>query len=252
MFTHYIGGAMKTKAYYSKIIGLFLTALICGSTLAAQVKQDPFESVNRKIYRFNKAIDAMYIKPISLTYSKVAPKPVKITVGNFINNMGDVPNTVNHFLQGKFKDAGNNLMRFLFNSTFGVCGIFDVASHMGFAKKATDFSQTLMYMGYKQSCYVVLPIIGPSTVRDGVGLVGNTFASVHYYLKPKWRNRYLIMHTLHKRAELQEEVVDILNSAGVDEYALVRDAYLQRREFLRNDGKPAANANQQPLQGPPD
>ena len=105
-------------------------------------------------------------------------------------------------------------------------------------------------MGYKQSRYIVIPILGPSTVRDGVGLVGNTFVSVQYYLHPKWRNRYLTMQTIHRRAELQEDVADIMDTAGVDEYILVRDAYLQRRQYLNNSG--VVSPENELLKGPPD
>jgi phospholipid-binding lipoprotein MlaA len=234
----------------AKLSILFLVVFLFGFTSENKVKQDPLEPMNRKIYKFNKAIDAMYIKPISITYSKVFPKPIKRSVGNFISNVGEVPNSINHILQGKFKNATSNFMRLLINSTFGVCGIFDVATHMGFEKKQTDFGQTLARMGYKQSRYIVLPILGPSTVRDGVGLVGNNFASVPYYLKPKWRNRYLATQTVHKRAELQEDVADVMNTAGVDEYALVRDAYLQRRQYLNNDG--VVSAEDELLKGPPE
>jgi phospholipid-binding lipoprotein MlaA len=185
-----------------------------------------------------------------LTYSKVFPKPIKRSVGNFVSNIGEVPNSINHVLQGKFKNAASNFMRLLINSTFGICGIFDVATPMGFEKKNTDFGQTLARIGYKQSRYIVIPIFGPSTVRDGVGLVGNTFASAPYYWKPKWRNRYLGMQSIHQRAELQEETADVMDAAGVDEYALVRDAYLQRRQYLNNEGM--VSTEDEFLKGPPE
>ena len=246
---NYMSHAMK-NILPAKLSILLLAVFLFGFTDEGKVKQDPLEPVNRKIYKFNKAVDAMYIKPISMTYSKIVPNPIKHYVGNFISNVGEVPSSINHILQGKFKNATSNLMRLLFNSTFGICGIFDVATHMGFVKKHTDFGQTLTRLGYKQSKYLVLPILGPSTVRDGVGLVGNTFVTVPYYVKPKWRNRYICTQIIHKRAELQEDVADIMNSAGVDEYALVRDAYLQRRQYLSNDG--AVSTEAELLKGPPE
>ncbi len=211
--------------------------------------QDPLEPINRKIYKFNKVVDALYIKPISMTYSKVVPKPIKASVGNFFSNLGEVPGAVNQALQGQLKHATSNFMRLLVNSTFGICGLFDVATPMGFIKYRGDFGQTLMKGGYKQSRYLVLPILGPSTIRDGAGLVVNNFISVPYYLKPKWRNRYITTQVIHNRAETQE-IIDIVDTAGVDEYVLVRDAYLQRRQYMGNDG--IVPVQKELLNGPPE
>ena len=208
------------------------------------ISADPFESINRKVYKVNKAVDALYIKPISMTYSKVIPRPIKTSVGNFFSNVGEIPNSINHFFQGQLKLSLNNVMRLIVNSTFGVAGMFDMATPLGFPNKRTDFGQTLMSLGYTNSRYIVLPIFGPSTVRDGVGVFANNFISVPYYLRPKWRNRYLIAQFIHNRAELQE-IVDIAKTAGVDEYALVREAYLQRRQYLgKNLTMPTAHASE--------
>lgn len=233
-----------------KITMLFLAICFCGFIQAAPKTQDPFEPINRKIYKFNKTIDAMYIKPISMTYSKVMPKPIKHSVGNFFSNIKEVPSSINHIFQGKIKAATVNFLRLLFNTTFGLGGIFDVATPMGFAKQHTDLGQTLMHLGYTNTRYLVLPLFGPSTVRDGVGLIGNNFISPPYYFQPKWRNRYFASSTIHNRAYVEEEFADIMATAGIDEYILVRNAYLQRKQYLLDNNDNAENKVL--LQGPPE
>jgi len=230
---------------------LLILSLLGGTSIsnADNLNLDPLVPVNRKIYTFNKFVHAMYITPISMTYSKVMPTAIKTSVGNFLGNFGDIPSGINQGLQGQFKHAASDFMRVIINSTFGICGIFDVATPMGFVKYKGDFGQTLMKGGYKQSTYIVLPILGPSTVRDGIGLAGNSFVSVPYYLTPKWRNRYLAAQMIHNRSEAQN-ILDVIDTAGVDEYALVRDGYLQQRQYVSNDGElPTTDSL---LKGPPE
>lgn len=241
--------------------GLFCRlALIClfssiafgcaGKRKETATAADPLESYNRKMHKFNRVVNNMYLKPVAGMYKKSVPPPVRGAVGNFFSNVGEVPTTANQVLQGKPKNAGRNVLRFLVNSTLGIFGFFDVATPMGLPQQEEDLGKTLAKWGYKDSAYFVLPILGPSTVRDGIGLAGNTYMTVPNYLKPRWRNRYIIANGIHKRADIME-AEDIVNAAGVDEYALVRDAYLQRRNYTIW-GDTAVNDGKVDLNGPPE
>lgn len=210
---------------------------------------DPIEGFNRGVYKFNSGLDAMYMKPAAYLYKKTTPAPVRNSVGNFINNLTEVPTTINQLLQGKPKQAGNDFLRLAINSTFGIFGLFDVATPIGLPRHREDLGQTFAAWGYKKSAYLVIPIIGPSTVRDGIGFVGNTFMTVPYYFNPRWRNRYIALFIVHKRDELRD-LEDIVHAAGVDEYAFVRNAYLQRKDYDIKDS-PEENVNGL-LDEPPD
>jgi phospholipid-binding lipoprotein MlaA len=210
---------------------------------------DPLEGFNRGVYKFNRTVDGMYIKPTSYIYKNIVPEAVRSYVGNFLHNIGEVPTTANSLLQGNAKGVGNGVMRLALNSTLGIFGFFDVATPIGFPREQQDFGKTLAKWGYKESPYLVIPILGPSTVRDGIGLVGNTFMSVPYYWAPKWRNRHLFVSTIQKRSDL-EGLEKVVEAAGVDEYTLVRNSYLQRRNY--EIGKNNGSGSPDILEGPPE
>ena len=149
-------------------------------------------------------------------------------------------------MQTKYKQAADSTARFTINSTLGVGGLFDIASKAKIKHAKEDFGKTLAVWGYQDSHYLVLPIVGPTTVRDGVGFVGNAFITVPYYLQPKWRNRYEFSYVVNRRSELQE-TESLITAAGVDEYTLVRDAYLQHREYTISD-----TVNNKMLSEPPE
>mgnify|MGYP002661903273 CR=1 FL=1 len=150
---------------------------IADPTLPAPAVQpasyDPWEKFNRRVHRFNNAVDRRVAKPLATAYVKVTPRPVRLGVGNFFNNLGQPVSAVNALLQGKPKQAGQSMGRFLLNSTLGIGGIFDPASDAKLPRKSEDFGQTLGVWGWKRSRYVELPLFGPRTVRDVVGLVGD-------------------------------------------------------------------------------
>ena len=197
---------------------------------------DPLEPLNRGIYRFNDSVDRAVIKPVSQGYKAVMPLPGRIMVGNFISNLDDVLITANDLLQLKFTQAASDGTRVLINSTFGVLGLFDVAHRL--EKHNEDFGQTLGYWGVSSGPYLVLPLLGPSSVRDATGLYVDGFASVPYNIRHvPTRNQYYAVSGIHLRSELldQEKVLDV---AVIDRYEFVRDTYLLRRRSLVFDGNP--------------
>lgn len=231
---------------FSVISLVFLTA--CASNKYVSNPHDPLEPFNRGVYKFNKTVDALYIKPASKIYEKVVPEALQKLVSNAFNNINEIPTIINSLLQTKYQQAADSTARLAINSTLGLGGLFDVATTANVKHKKEDFGKTLAVWGYKQSNYLVLPIIGPSTVRDGIGVCGNAFMTAPYYLKPKWRNRYEFAYVVNRRSELKEAESFIL-TAGIDEYALVRDAYLQNRDYVIGDSN---QSNTKILSEPPE
>lgn len=207
----------------------------CASTHARN-PADPLESFNRGVYQFNDAVDKAIAKPVAQGYNAVMPVPGKMMVSNFFSNLDDVIVTANDLLQFKFAQAASDGARFLFNSTFGVFGLFDVANRL--EKHNEDFGQTLGYWGIGSGPYIVLPILGPSTLRDGVGLYADSRPSkLRRVDHIRSRNQLYLTKAVNRRAQLldQEKVLD---EAALDRYEFIRDAYLLRRQSLVYDGNP--------------
>ena len=143
--------------------------------------KDCFETVNRGVFAFNKVLDGVFFKPVAKGY-RYLPKPIRSGTSNALNNLSNVVTIPNNILQGQIKDAGVNSLRFVINSTLGIAGIFDVASYYGLSKRdKEDYGQTLGTWGFKEGCYFVLPVIGPTTVRDTLGSLANfTGGAVSY------------------------------------------------------------------------
>lgn len=218
------------------ITALLVAVLLLTGCAGARNPGDPLEPLNRGIYRFNDSIDKAVIKPVAQGYSAVMPLPGKIMVGNFISNLNDVLVTANDLLQFKFTQAASDGARVLFNSTFGVFGLFDVAHRL--EKHKEDFGQTLGYWGISPGPYLVLPLLGPSSVRDATGLYVDRLASVPYNISHmRTRNQYYAASGIHRRSALldQEKVLDV---AVIDRYEFIRDTYLLRRKNLVYDGNP--------------
>jgi len=217
----------------SALAALALTG--CASTHANN-PADPLESFNRGVYQFNDTLDKAIAKPVAQGYNAAMPAPGKIMVSNFFSNLDDVIVTVNDLLQFKFAQAASDGARFVFNSTFGVFGLFDVASRL--EKHNEDFGQTLGYWGVGSGAYIVLPILGPSSVRDGVGLyVDSRPSRLRHVDHIRTRNQRYLTKAVNRRAQLldQEKVLD---AAALDRYEFIRDAYLLRRQSLVYDGNP--------------
>ncbi len=199
------------------------------------VNPDPWEGFNRKVFVFNEKLDAWILKPVAKGYDFVTPAPVQQGVGNFFSNIGEVPNVVNDVFQWKWKRAGLDSSRFLINSTVGVLGIFDVATAWGIEEgTGEDAGQTIGHWGVKQGPYIVLPLFGPTTLRDGLMRPVDYFLDPVSYITPTLdRLATSGGRIVHQRAEL----LTIDDLASGDLYIVVRDAYLQRRLFLEADGE---------------
>jgi phospholipid-binding lipoprotein MlaA len=191
---------------------------------------DPWEKYNRKMHRFNMAVDRAVARPLARAYSKVVPRPIRLGVSNFFNNLGQPVSILNALLQGKPKQAAQSLGRFALNSTLGIGGIFDPATAAKLPNRSEDFGQTLGVWGWKRSRYVELPFFGPRTVRDTFGMVGDAPLSP---LRQIERDRIRIplqgLQLVDVRAQLLP--LDSLRDGAEDEYALVRDSWMQRRDY---------------------
>ena len=199
---------------------------------AAQIPRsyDPWEPLNRKVFAFNSAVDRGFAKPLAQAYAKVVPRPIRLGVTNFFHNLGQPVSALNALLQGRPKAAGQSLGRFLLNSTLGIGGIFDPASDAKIPDQSADFGQTLGVWGWRNSRYLELPLFGPRTLRDGFGLVGDAPLSplrqvgddpVRYGLQG--------LQLVDLRTRLF--AVDSMREGATDEYALIRDAWMQRRAY---------------------
>jgi len=196
---------------------------------------DPWERWNRKVHAFNMAIDRTVAAPLARAYVKIVPRPVRLGVGSFFNNLGQPVSALNALLQGKPAQAGQSLGRFLVNVTIGVGGLFDPASRMNIPNRSEDFGQTLGVWGWETSRFVELPLFGPRTVRDVFGLVGDGQVSpLRQVDDDAWRVGLQGLQLVDLRTQLF--AVDRLREGAADEYALVRDAWLQRRDYqIRGD-----------------
>lgn len=212
-----------------KVVGLLLSLIMLSACQKPQ-SHDQLECLNRGIYGFNKAADRVVLKPVARVYEAVFPDPIRQMVGNFFQNLHEIPTVANDLLQGEFAYARADTARFLLNTTWGMGGLFDVAHTKGGLKpRRQDFGLTLAKWGYKDSQYVVLPLLGPSTVRDGVGRVGTYYLSAQAYMHSvKLRNALLTAQFVDTRAGLLKMEPAI--EEAVDEYVFVRNAYLQHRQ----------------------
>ncbi|VXB42125.1 conserved exported hypothetical protein [Luteimonas sp. 9C] len=199
---------------------------------AAQMPRsyDPWEPLNRKVFAFNSAIDRGVAKPLAQAYAKVVPRPVRLGVTNFFSNLGQPVSALNALLQGRPKAAGQSLGRFLLNSTLGIGGIFDPATDANIPNQSADFGQTMGVWGWRNSRYLELPLFGPRTLRDGFGLVGDApLSPLRQVGDDPWRYGLQGLQLVDLRTRLF--AVDSMREGATDEYALIRDAWMQRRSY---------------------
>ena len=216
------------------LVRLLLVGLLCVLTSACATSGDPYEPLNRKIMQVNDVADRALLKPAATGYQKVVPQFAQSGVRNFFSNLGDVWVSVNQLLQGKPGLFVSDLGRFSINSTLGIGGLFDVATDMGLAKHDEDFGQTLGVWGINSGPYIVVPFWGPSTFRDGIGDAVGTYAFAPAYLDDtSARNLSLALWLIQTRASY----LDAERLVQGDRYLFIRDAFLQRREYLINDGE---------------
>jgi phospholipid-binding lipoprotein MlaA len=223
-----------------KLKSVLLIAVLVGLSGCATTNKDPLEGVNRGIYKFNDVVDQYAMKPVAKAYKAVTPSPVRTGISNFFSNLGTLTTVVNDLLQLKFAQAFTDAGRFVINTTFGIAGFIDVASKDNIPKHQEDFGQTLGYWGVGSGPYLVLPILGPSTVRDAGGLAFDTVTSdpityLHNTGQIRAHNQVRFVQFLDKRTQLLD-AKDLVDDASIDPYAFMRDAYLQRRASQVQDG----------------
>lgn len=223
-----------------RLITTAATALLVGCAPTQELLRDdpdPFESYNRAMFRFNDAVDKAITKPVAQAYQAVLPEQVIASITNFFSNLNDAVVLVNDLLQFKFHQAAMDSSRIVFNTTFGVLGLFDVASRMELPKHYEDFGQTLGYWGFSEGYYLVLPLLGPSTVRDTFGLVGNFYTNPTTWATDSDAVEWSLwgLDLINRRAALLR-VERALADSQIDPYAFQRSAYLQMRRNLVYDG----------------
>lgn len=192
--------------------------------------QDPWERYNRRVHSFNNVLDQKLARPLAQAYVAVVPDPLRTGVRNFFNNLRQPVSALNALLQGKPKEAGKSVGRFVLNTTLGVGGLFDPATDAGLPYSSEDFGQTLGIWGWKNSRYVELPFFGPRTVRDAVGLAGDApLSPVRQINDDTTRIGIQGLQLLSLREQLM--AIDSLREGAADDYALIRDAWMQRRQY---------------------
>ncbi len=215
-----------------------MAAMVTGC--ASQANKDPLESINRGVYKFNDVTDRAVFKPVATAYKTVAPTPIRTGVNNFFNNLGTLTNVLNNLLQFKLANAFSEAGRFVINSTFGIAGFIDVTGMDKIPVHKEDFGQTLGYWGVGPGAYLVLPFAGPSSVRDTTGWIFDLSTTdpityTHNIGEIRLHNQLRAAQFIDKRTELLD-AKDLVDDASLDPYAFMRDAYLQRRASLVQDG----------------
>lgn len=223
-----------------RIFGLLLLVALGGLGGCATTgvnPDDPLERYNRAMFNFNDGVDKAIIKPVASGYKAVMPEVARIGVTNFFSNLGDIWIGVNNILQGKIVDGVRDFGRFAINSTAGILGLFDVASNAGLEKHNEDFGQTLGRWGMGSGAYVVLPILGPSNVRDAFSRLAVDWHGdpLFYMGNIPARNELYVVRVVDQRANLLD-AGQLAEDAALDHYSYVRSAYLQRRRNLIYDG----------------
>jgi len=234
---------MRTKTITNFKAIILATCVLTLATLsgcATQSNKDPLEGLNRGIYKFNDVADKAIIKPAATAYKTVTPSPIRTGFNNFFNNLGSITTVINDLLQLKLANAFTDAGRFVINSTFGLAGFIDVAGMDKIQNHKEDFGQTLGHWGVGNGAYLVLPLLGPSSLRDATGLAVDTFTTdpIQYPRnigQIRLSNQLRAAQFLDKRTELLT-ATDLVDEASLDPYAFTRDAYLQKRASLVQDG----------------
>jgi phospholipid-binding lipoprotein MlaA len=232
---------MTTLATLLKPLALgLLTIALLGGCASTNNPRDPLEPFNRAVYTVNDGLDKIVMKPVATVYRAVLPQFVRTGVTNFFNNLYDILTALNNLLQGKLADSASDLGRIVVNSTVGVLGLVDVGTEIGLEKHREDFGQTLGRWGVTSGPYLQIPLLGPSSFRDGMGLLVDVRADPVGRI---WRDHIATRNSLwglyfiNLRANLLDST-KILDEAALDPYEFQRDAYLQRRRNLVHDGNP--------------
>ena len=235
---------MTNNPFFSSFLRkLFLLILAASLTACAGTEtkgtnsNDPIESVNRQSYGFNDGVDKAVVKPVAKTYANVTPEPVRQSITNFFDNITYLNVILNGLLQGKFDQAASDSARFIFNSTLGIAGLFDVSTEMGFPKHQEDFGQTLATWGVDQGAYLYFPFLGPNTVRNTPNFVTSILLNPLFYVSGGALLPLAAVNIVNTRADLLDET-QLRDDSAVDPYSFTREAYLQQREYQIYDGEP--------------
>lgn len=228
------------------LLTVLLVSLLAGcSSVPREYRdpRDPWQPYNRAVFRFNTDFDNAFVKPAAKGYRAITPEPVDRSITNFFANISDVASAVNNALQFKLARAGTSVGRVVVNSTAGFGGLFDVASNMGLPRHREDMGQTFGTWGIGDGPYLMLPLLGPSTVRDAVGRVGDGYLDPVFFVDEEWVMWSLTaLDIVDRRADLLV-AGEILDEAALDPYSALRDAHLQRRRALIHDGNPPTSGD---------
>lgn len=213
-----------------------LVTLVAGCATGPDANpQDPLEPFNRNVSEFNESVDAMVLKPVATVYRDVTPDLVRTGVSNFFSNLGDVWSFINATLQLRPREASENFLRFGVNTAFGMGGVLDIASEMGIERTRLDFGQTLGRWGVPAGPYLVLPIFGPSSIRDAAGFGVETRGDLVQGIDNiGTRNALTVLRAVETRANLLR-ATSMLEGAALDKYSFTRDVYLRRRQSQIED-----------------
>jgi len=232
---------VSPKAWFHRFgcLSLLLSLFLAGCATGPNANPaDPFEPMNRSIYKFNDALDQNILKPVATTYRDFTPSLIQRGVTNFFANLEDIWSIVNNVLQLKAEAAAESLMRVSVNTVMGFCGILDIATEMRIERHTEDFGQTLGYWGVGPGPYIVLPVLGPSTLRDTVALAADTKGDAVTHIDDvAVRNTLWGVRAVDYRAGYLKSDT-LLDEVALDKYSFIRDGYLQRRHNLIYDGNP--------------
>lgn len=222
---------------HSRLLGLCLLLLAALPVFAldtdSDLNNDPYENYNRHAFKLNQTLDKIFFKPIASVYNTILPWPITKGIGNFFSNLDQIPIIINDLLQGEFYDATSDTWRLLINSTIGLAGFVDVSSRIGLPIHHQDFGLTLAKWGYTSSAYLVVPVLGPRTVRDAVSWpINYGVFSIYLYINDiALRNGLAYGSFVNARAQLLD-FDQAIKQASFDPYVFQRNAYLQRRNYL--------------------
>ena len=219
---------------------LFLAGCATVPPDAGKNPRDPYERFNRQTYAFNDHLDRYLLRPLAKGYEAVIPHALRLCIANGFSNLGEIRNAVNDILQAKPAGAATDTGRLAINSTLGVLGCFEVANKMGLDRRNEDFGLTLARWGVGKGPYLVLPVLGPSDVRDGIGNIPDAYTSPIGYVTPVRDRFYLIGADLIQTRAGLLQATDLIDKTAIDRYQFTRDAYLQRRTSLEYEGNPPA------------
>lgn len=228
---------MKVLPRWSALAMAAATCAVLSGCATSSNPRDPLEKFNRTTFAFNDTVDRVALKPAATAYKKVLPSFVQTGVNNFFGNLSDIWSSANNFMQGKGEAGATDFMRFALNSTFGIAGLLDIASEAGLQKHNEDFGQTLGVWGVPSGPYLMLPLLGPSTIRDTAALPADLWADPWAYKYPVHvRNVGIGLRAVDQRAAVLD-ASNLFEEAALDRYEFIRDGYLQRRQSRIFDGE---------------